>query len=384
MDDTLNKTIVICFLLIITFIYPVYALPDCDRSLDINVDLVALQNREYSRYQFPVFREGDMLALEAINITNIGSCTLEHPAIELFLGDSESRIETPFCQTYFAVPGNLTPGQSYLQKRVNWNEYIDSENRTMYHCFRELDGIGRWNITGRPEGYATPTSEISGYNFKSNGVYLSTVGFRVHSPLELALFDAAQQSNSLELSNYVVAVIALAIAVLSAIFGMWHAEDLLKKQFRFTEKKHYEKQKNILWALHLELTRIKRDSEGFDKELQRNDKDAIGYKWPLIVPLYKIKSVNYVYYLRNLDNGIDGKPTKELKDTLITIFDKTSMVNDVWRKLRDLERSFEVHLYWHKIDRRFAEADRGHIKVDLDDAVKRAIDILEQDFGVRS
>ncbi|OGQ17014.1 MAG: hypothetical protein A3B70_00625 [Deltaproteobacteria bacterium RIFCSPHIGHO2_02_FULL_40_11] len=390
-----NKSLIttFCIVALSLFSIPSFAQQFCG-SATIDVQLVTLENRNFSNYQFPIFREGDILALESISITNTGNCTIENPYFELTLRDAEGNInDNPFCQRYFNAPINLTEGQSYWQKRINWNEYLDSLNRTDTHCFRELNNIGRWEINGKPADLGQPQNRISSWSFRTNGIFLSPVGFRVHSPLELALFDAAKEANKLAKESNGVAIanyIAALIAVLIALFGIWHSRHLLQKQFGFTEERHQNKQENILRALHFELNGIKKSSEGFDEEIQKNSKSDIddmvlqyGSYRPMI-PIYPIKSINYAYYIRALDNEFRDKTTQQLKETLIALSDKIWMVNDIWKRLKDrIIYHTDTPYYWPKIDKRFKTEGQDHIKEDLNNLIKKALDMLEHDFGIK-
>ncbi|MBI4018927.1 MAG: hypothetical protein HY364_01590 [Candidatus Aenigmarchaeota archaeon] len=355
---------------------------ECSYSASIETEIEALDSQGTTNYQFPTFREDDYLALKWLRIRNTGNCTLENPEFLFQLQNNIEEKDEVFCfvKSVFTVPENITPGGIYEIKRLpdkfQYN-YQDSSGREKSYCPEKLDAPGRWEISIKPDPLSHNPTNPGGYSLLIHGRHVSNSSFRVYSSLELSLADAAKQSNFLA-----------QVAIMAAFSAIIITVGLERWKQKKEEDKHKEKQVSLLKSLAFEISQIKNNSESFDKIFKLNEEKIMKKYGQVVVSQYPIRALDAAFYIRNLDEKIEGKTTALLKRNLMRLEDKIWLVNDSWLQVKnamvgkDLDHAkYVIEEFYKKIDTRYGKTG-GHAKTDMDNLVEIIQDLLRKRFGI--
>lgn len=367
----------------------------CSNSVLMSIYLQTLENGKPTSQEFPIFREGDILAIKKINITNTGTCSFSNYSFfKITLMNSNADIiDSPFCIQTFIVDSPLKPNESYWEiwQPTSTGNYITSTNESTAYCYVLLNNTGRWTIKMEPiEGSIYP--KITGYSFEGNGRVLSEVGFRVYSQLEIGMAEATEKGVELakKTKNLTWATIFISIiAVGAAIYSIWHSKKLLQKEFDFQRNRNKERQKNLLLSLKTEINVIKEDSKGYQDTFERNipeiDKKRKSYR-NIELPLYPIKVIDAYFYSKHLEENQGNKDLmNELKKKIFLIYDKAILMNTFlsWLHKSEFEPKYRTvikinsggetykKIMLHQFYPRLEDT-----KVDLDKALKEIEEIL--------
>ena len=377
------RTCIFIVILSLLISLPSHTFADCSYAADIDIEIEALDNRQLSHYQFPSFRESDYLALKNLRITNIGNCTLEEPKFIFQLKNDKTIIDNPFCIVYkYHVPTNITPNDYYEINRIpvenQTNRYVNSQDDEEFYCFIELDTLGRWEITVKPDIESLRPTNITSWSFKANGIFLNEVGFRVYDNLELSLLDLTKQSNSLSILTVILSIVAVIIAILAIIVTCW----LQYKDHKFQKDRHSYNQKNILRSLLGEIKAVKEDIQGYKDEFTMTPKS---------IPHYEIKLIDANFYSKNLDSKINETETINLKKRLFKVYDKTNLINYYLKWLNEQNFNPQYHTIIN-METGETAAERiintiyprmEKIVLELESLVEEASKILIEDFKTK-
>jgi len=247
----------------------------CDYSIQIYLEFDSLVSDKHilSEFQFPIYREDDVLYIREFRLVNIGNCTVISPILNFKIIFPSGDI-IKFCSSDIKINGNLSVGEEYIVRRNqssdNW--YSDSFNSKFICGGIKLKEEGKYiidrdyNISIQNRYYA---SELRYSSYMSVYNSINTNSFKVYSSEYL-------RTQKLAKYGFYLAFFTLIIVFLSTIYDIYikgkerKDNDRRFKTLSKSQNQIIEKNKNIVD----QLTKLnKRNPEKIQKDiLEKNDK----------------------------------------------------------------------------------------------------------------
>lgn len=290
----------------------------------ITIKLSALDNQNpnlESKYQYPNFREEDMLSISFIKVENPSNCTLNATYLKISIDTpNNSTVNDPFCRGFFQIPP-IAPNETYYFYHKNTTlmtydsvsffryNYADSNSKEDFFCVYPLNYVGIWKITPSltPPDYSS-SPNMASWSILSNDNKLYLGEFKVRSKSELASLDLQQKS--LLWSTIVVILIGIVTIIAQILSVIW--------QMRKTRQFELDQQIELIDSLTTQTELIKGNTLGQIEELSKSTPT---------IPSYFISNIDSKYYLTRLWSKINKHETKSLKDLLLKLDQKVSNTN---------------------------------------------------------
>lgn len=217
----------------------------CNYSANIFLDLLAYENSKVAKYQFPDFKEDNILWINGLKIENTGNCTFPKSLIKIKISQNEKELQHPFGVFSGIEILELKVGEKYEISRVGFTNYIDSKNKKIFFGGLQLSSIGKYKIDISLEAQ-TQGSIGYGYNPLINNGFLNEFNVRSRSEIE---------NLELSISNLNLAIWGLIFAIIIPVLITTFTEIRREKEFKqirellTNQLKTYENTNEILKKL---------------------------------------------------------------------------------------------------------------------------------------
>ncbi len=217
----------------------------CKYSADINLELdsIIIDVQTLSPYQFPNFREDDVLWLGEVRVINQGSCDLISPDITIWVESPSRQTSYPCTEWGIRINDTIPVGGEFIFSRdrtsERWYTYHSSLNTRSSCRGVTLDEIGKWKIDARMELSRPLNHNASSFSYGSSTYIhgsLNTDSFKVYSE---DFFKTEQRANR----AFYISISAIFITLLVSVYSIYQGhkdslkrDKLFKKLYKFQEE----------------------------------------------------------------------------------------------------------------------------------------------------
>lgn len=317
-------------LITVIFLLPAINASECQDDFNIYLQLKALDEDNLphlSDYQYPDYKEDDLLILWRFIVVNEGTCDSTDAYFKLNMTNKDESIEHLFCGYQLYIP-TLKPNETYY---LNYNgvyedevggktflkqNYTDSVGKQYSLCRVALLTTGLWKVKSSLEPRYNNVS-IGSWSFSliNEKNQLDDGRFKVRDKSEVLALEIQRMTILLSIIGVIT---TLAVGLAGILIQIWLAnrEDIRRQEREKTI------QQQILGSLGTLLLELEMASDGHLRELNR--------KKP-VVPSYFIPEIDSFYYLSKLNSKIevqgDSRDTTDLKKILSKLEGKIKTIN---------------------------------------------------------
>lgn len=330
---------------------------------------------EFSEYQYPEFKEGDILILDSIEIINEGTCEYPESIFNISINPKVETLNRPF-QYKFELPAldskdtfslylsDISYDYSEVSKFL-YQEYTDNFGNKFTSGGMKLFPPGIWEVNPSLTLKNSSQNVSSGarYGIVNLGNSFEIPTFNVIPKSEIENQETARKSLNFNKIGSALTFIGIMVAVIGILISVV----LFNKEIKNKKKLDDGIQKNLLESIETQLRCVDRDIQGHQEEFNKN---------PPTIPSYDISTLDPNMYITNLRSRLNNKETGILKERLILIRNKVSNINrllhlaqeydskissDTTKNPHIIELKDEEYKY-HKHLKKLIEATRENLK----------------------
>lgn len=325
MKNKIGFAFILTFLTVLTSFQ---VLAECQKNISIHYQLKAFKekqevslNQELSSYQFPDYKEDDILRLWKLEVINDANCIYPSSSLKIILQSPQETIDHLFCEPWLDIP-ELKPYETYSLKFTNfsWKEidktlllktnYVDSKGNVFSFCGVDLLTTGLWQTSVEiEEKEPTRGSSSMGYGSIDDNSNIRGNDFKVRSKTELESIEQARESaKAAKRGNWIAGIMAL-VSIVVALIGIRYEVKLAKsteKTLKQVGDQQINELKNVSKSIQDSAKKQLEESKKFEiKEKEEKEKSILNtFKLEMNENKYQLEEMLGAY--ENYKEGDDS------------------------------------------------------------------------------